>query len=255
MPAAPTELRLERLTWPDVEAALAAGRRTAVLPCGAIEQHGPHLPLRVDAEHAAALGLEVARRLGDALVAPEVRVGCSDHHLDFPGTLSLRRETFEAVHVDLCRSLARHGFTRVCCFSAHGGNFAPLAEMVGRLDEAAGPDCRVVAYTDLLGFLGLWRDVAEESAGLGARVGGHADLAESSITLALAPETVRAERAEPGVDTGLDPETVRATIRDGFRAVTRNGVLGDPTGMDAALGRRLIERMADLLAEHFRSPP
>ena len=248
------ELRLERLTWPEVEAALARGVRTAVLPCGAIEQHGPHLPLRVDAEHAAALGLEVARRLGNALVAPVVRVGCSDHHLDFPGTLSLRRETFEAIHVDLCRSLARHGFVRVCCFSAHGGNFAPLADMAERLDEAAGHDCRVEIFSDLMRFMGVWRDAVEEAgAGWGSRVGGHADVAESSITLALAPEDVRAERAERGVLTGLDPVVMERTFREGFRATTPNGVLGDPAGMDAVLGRRLIERMADMLAEHFRS--
>jgi creatinine amidohydrolase len=247
------ELRLERLTWPDVEAALARGVRTAVLPCGAIEQHGPHLPLRVDAEHAAALGVEVARRLGDALVAPVVRVGCSDHHMDFPGTLSLRRETFEAVHVDLCHALAHHGFTRVCCFSAHGGNFGPLADIAGRLDEAAGPGCRVDVFSDLMRFLGVWRDVLEEAGpGLGARVGGHADVAESSIALALAPEEVHPERAEPGVLAGLDPALVERTIREGFRATTPNGVLGDPTGMDAALGRRLIESMAEMLAEHFR---
>jgi creatinine amidohydrolase len=101
-------------------------------------------------------------------------------------------------------------------------------------------------------FLGVWRDVVEEArAGLGARVGGHADVAESSIMLALAPEDVRSELAEPGVLTGLDPAIMERTIAEGFRATTPNGVLGDPTGMDAALGRRLIERMADVLAGHF----
>ena len=90
-------LFLERMRWPQVRAAIESGTTTVVVPCGAVEQHGPHLPLFVDAEHGTKLGEEVARRLGRALVAPTIRVGCSDHHMSFAGTISLRQGTFTAV--------------------------------------------------------------------------------------------------------------------------------------------------------------
>ena len=83
-------LLLEELTSPEVKRALQDGYATVVVAVGAVEQHGPHLPLLVDAVRGDRLALEVARRLGDALVAPTIRVGCSEHHMAFPGTLSIR---------------------------------------------------------------------------------------------------------------------------------------------------------------------
>src|SRR4029453_1045159 len=90
-------LELERMTWPEVRAALDAGCTTVVFACGAVEQHGPHLPLFTDAEIGSELSRRVATELGDALVAPTVRVGCSEHHMAFPGTISLEESTFAAV--------------------------------------------------------------------------------------------------------------------------------------------------------------
>src|SRR4029434_4067749 len=90
-------LELERMTWPQVRAALDAGRTTVVFACGAVEQHRPHLALVTDGAHRSARGRRVAYGLGDALVAPTVRVGCSEHHMAFPGTISLEESTFTAV--------------------------------------------------------------------------------------------------------------------------------------------------------------
>jgi creatinine amidohydrolase len=178
IPAEPPseELALERMTSPQVRAALDAGRTVAVFACGAVEQHGPHLPLFMDAEHGSRLAEEVARRLGNALVAPTIRVGCSEHHMGFAGSLSLRVETFEAICRDYCVSLARHGFRFICIIPSHGGNFAPLESMLPRLNDAAGPGVQVVAFTDLPAQIELWRRVVEEEASLGSRVGGHADI-------------------------------------------------------------------------------
>src|SRR4051794_39032326 len=100
------------MSWPEGRAEQAAGRDTVVIAFGATEQHGPHMPLATDAllgDHLAGL---VAERL-EAFVAPTVRVGCSEHHLEFPGTLSISEETFAGVVGDLVRSLARGGFRRV----------------------------------------------------------------------------------------------------------------------------------------------
>ena len=249
-----SEIRLAYLTWPEVEAAIAGGARTVVLPCGAIEQHGPHLPLLVDTASASALALEVARRLGDALVAPTLHLGCSDHHLPFAGTLSLRAETFEAVYRDCCASLARHGFTEIVCFSWHGGNFAPLKAIEADLDAAAGPDCRVVAWTDLDAYVVAVRGAIEERLGLGDRVGGHADIFESSTMSYLHPELVRRDRAEAGYIGPIDDALFERLFTEGMTAISANGVLGDPRGMDADAGRECIARLADLVVASVREP-
>jgi creatinine amidohydrolase len=244
------EIFLERMRWPEVGAALAGGVETVILPCGAVEQHGPHLPLFMDAEHGTRLGAEVARRMGRTLVAPTVRVGCSEHHMAFPGTLSLEKSTFQAVVRDLCASLARHGFRRICLLPTHGGNFAPLDEILGELNEALGPGCTVVAYTDLTGLLDLWKRAIDDLAGSGDRVGGHADIAESSVMLQMHPELVREDLAEQGYFPESE-EAVRKIIRDGLKSVTPNGILGDARGMSPEIGTRCIEVLADAVAAHF----
>ncbi len=122
-PGRPRESRIERLTSAEIAEAIAAGARTAILPLGAIEQHGAHLPLSMDSDHADALALRVAERLGTALVLPTVRGRYSPHHLGFTGSLSVRPSTLEAICLDYCSSLAAHGFTRVVLFSGHIGNY------------------------------------------------------------------------------------------------------------------------------------
>jgi creatinine amidohydrolase len=246
------ELFLERMTSPQVQAALQAGFTTAVVACGAVEQHGPHLPLFVDAEHGTRLALEVARRLGDALVAPTIRVGCSEHHMRFAGSLTVRVETFKALCHDYSTSLARHGFRRIYFIPSHGGNFAPLSEILSSLNEAAGAEVQVVAFTELSTQIELWRRVVEEESGLGSRVGGHADIAEGSIMLALHPELVRQEDAVAGYAGPLTPEVIRQLFAHGIGALSPNGILGDARGLSAAMGRRCIAETADLLVRYFR---
>jgi len=244
-------LELEHMTWPEVEAALNAGMTTAVVPCGAVEQHGPHLPLFVDAEHGTRLGGEVARRLGNALVAPTIRVGCSEHHLAFPGTVSLREETFRAVCQDYCTSLARHGFSYICLLPSHGGNCKPLADMVEALNVSVAPNCRVAAFTDVLGMVEAWKRVVDHETGMGDRVGGHADIAESSVMLCLHPSLVRQALAEAGHPPDISAAFIDRLLRDGLRNVTPNGILGDARGMSSRIGARCIEALADLMAEFF----
>ena len=242
-------LLLDEMTWPEVAGALTDGWTTAVVAVGAVEQHGPHLPLQVDAARGDRLALEVADRLDKALVAPTIRVGCSEHHMGFPGTISLRRATLEAVCLDYCVSLARHGFETVCLVPSHGGNFGPLKDMLDDLNRAVAPGCRVLAYTDLNGFLEVWqaavRDVAAELEG---RVGGHADIAESSEMLCIRPDLVRQELAEEGYMGGFSEDLLDRIFRDGFRSVTPNGILGDARGMSAEIGERCIARVADAIA-------
>ncbi len=240
---------LEEMTWPEVGDAIAAGRTTVVVAVAAIEQHGPHLPLLVDAARGDRLAVEVAKRLGDALAAPTIRVGCSEHHMGFPGTITLRRETLEGICLDYAASLARHGFTRLCFVPSHGGNFAPLAEMLPRLRAAVAPDCRVDAYTDLAGFIEFWEAaVREHRPELVERVGGHADVAETAEMLCIRPELVRGDRADEGHIAHFDDDLIERLFRDGFGAVTPNGILGDARGATAAIGESCIAHAADGIA-------
>ena len=248
-----TEIHFDRMTSPEVGAAVESGWTTVVFAVGATEQHGPHLGLSMDASHGTALALAVARRLEESLVAPTIRVGCSEHHMAFAGTLTLRPETLLALMEDYVDSLARHGFRRIVVIPTHGGNFGPLADGLARLREVAGDRARVDAFVDLQAVMDVWTAVAEAEAGLGRGVGGHADVAEGSILLSLHPEAVRPDRVEPGRVGPLDAEVTRRLFAEGMKAVAPNGILGDPTGMHAGLGASLIDALADHIVEGLSS--
>jgi len=171
----------------------------------------------------------------------------------FAGTLSLRVDTFEAICHDYCTSLARHRFRTIYFIPSHGGNFAPLAAMQPRLQETAGPDVTIVVFADLLATIELWRRVVQEETGLGGRVGGHADIAESSIMLALHPELVRESEAVAGYVGPITPEVMRAVFSDGIGAIAPNGIIGDARGMRQSIGERCIAEMAEVLVTHFRN--
>ncbi len=240
-------LEIEKLRSPEIAEAIARGTRTAVFACGAVEQHGPHLPLFMDAEHGTRLAIEVATRLGDALVAPTIRVGCSDHHMAFAGSLSVRKETFLALVRDYCASLVHHGFDRICIIPSHGGNFGPLTEALPSL-QTEFPSTKIQAFTDIVLLMTVWRDGVQQISGLGQRVGGHADIAETAIMLALHPERVRTDLAEAGFETGLRKEEFDRIISEGFDSVTPNGILGDARGATAEMGELLISALADRIA-------
>ena len=248
-----TEIFLERMRSPEIGAAIESGVTTVIVPCGAVEQHGPHLPLFVDAEHGTCLGAEVAERLGNTFVAPTIRVGCSEHHMSFPGTISLQKDTFYAVCRDYCVSLSRHGFRKICMLPSHGGNFKPLDNILNKLNDAVKEECKVVAYTNLIELVKTWEKVVDEESGLADRVGGHADIAESSLMLLLHPELVREEKAEKGFTAELDKEVIQKIIDEGFHTVTHNGILGDARGMSIEIGEKCLSALADVVADYFRN--
>lgn len=247
------ELRLELMTFEDVSAALKRGFDTVVVPCGAVEQHGPHLPLCMDADHAEALAALVAQRLGRTLVAPTIKVGCSSHHLTFAGTISLRPETFEAICQDYCTSLARHGFSRIILFSGHIGNFPVLREILPRLRSCVAQSIRIDAFVDSEAWLDRWRKAVKVSGGDPAAVGGHADIAETSLMMKLRPDSVRADRLEPGHLGLLSQEQLGLMWKNGISSVSKNGILGDPRGSTVEIGDSCLEAVADLLVGSFKS--
>jgi creatinine amidohydrolase/Fe(II)-dependent formamide hydrolase-like protein len=244
----PLERRLEHLTWPEVEALVTRGCRTAVLPLGSTEQHGPHLPFATDSWIGDALAERLCARVGDAIRLPTLTVGCSSEHLGFPGTIALRPSTLRALLLDVVDSLRRHRFERLFVFSAHGGNCAPLADALAEIRAAAAP-LEVVAFTDLDRLSDLWH---RESSGQGISAeasGHHAGEFETSILLAIRAEAVRRGRLERGfVEPTSDPQSL---FHPSLRAHAPSGTVGDPTVADARRGERYLDAWVDLLLEAY----
>src|SRR5262249_46769605 len=135
----PVGRRMAAHAWPEVAELVAQGCRTAVVPLGSPEQHGPHLPLGTDTVVGGALAERLCREGGDARARPPLPIGCASEHLSFPGTLHLEPATLVAVLRDTIRALGQHGITRAFVFSAHGGNAAPLRAALPELRRVCAP--------------------------------------------------------------------------------------------------------------------
>lgn len=214
-------VRLAGSVWPSVPVG-----GLVLVPVGATEQHGPHLPLSTDTVIARAVAERTAAALapetaGPVLVAPAVEYGASGEHGGFPGTISIGHEALHAVLVEMVRSLTPWAW-RVVFVNGHGGNVRALGSAVGQL-RGEGHD---------VGWLSC------EAPGGDA----HAGFTETSVMLHLAPELVRMAAAVPG-DTRPLAALMPELIARGVRGVSPSGVLGDPTGATAERGRELVEAM------------
>jgi creatinine amidohydrolase len=199
-----------------------------LVPLGSTEQHGPHLPLDTDTRIARALCRRVAigAPAGSVLVAPAVAYGASGEHEGFPGTLSIGQSALESVLVELGRS-AGSDYRLVVFVNGHGGNAEPLVRAMATLRGEERP-------------VRSWSPTLTEGD-------SHAGRVETSILLAVNPELVRLDRAEAGATEPLG-ELMARLRAGGLRAVTANGVLGDPVGASAEEGERLLTAWTDELA-------
>lgn len=207
---------LSAKTWPEIRPGTLL-----LVPVGSLEQHGPHLPLDTDTVIAAEVAGRVAAHLledGPVLVAPPLTLAASGEHHGFPGTLSIGTDALAAMLVELVRSAALWT-PRVVFVNAHGGNVFALEQAVSRL-RAEGHDT-------------AWAACATEDVDL------HAGRTETSIMLHLRPAAVDLRRAEPGNSAALT-DILPTLMSGGVKAVSPNGVLGDPTGADAEEGRMLV---------------
>jgi creatinine amidohydrolase/Fe(II)-dependent formamide hydrolase-like protein len=238
-------IHLEELTWPDVKAAMQAGVDTVVFAVGATEQHGPHLPLACDSLIGGSLAEMTARRHEKALVAPTVRVGCSQHHMAFPGTISVNSPELQTVLLDYMETLFQHGFRRVVMIPSHGGNFATVAE-TARTARAKWPDKQIVAFTDLNRLLeAAFKMSAKFGISSGAS-GIHAGEFETSILLSTHPELVDMSRAEEGY-TGEFTKIIPELLQHGVARVSANGILGDARPADGSRGKHYLSAWVDLI--------
>lgn len=217
-------------TWPEVD---AAARRVLLLPLGSTEQHGPHLPLTTDTVVATRLAESAHRERNDIGLAPAIPYGASGEHAHFPGTLSIGTEALHQLIVEFVRHAAGD-WRHVLVVNGHGGNAQALARAV-----------------ELTRYEGRSLHVFHAASG-GPRADPHAGYRETCLMLHLAPETVRLDLAAPGATDELSALLPRIAA-GGVRSVSANGVLGDPTGADAAEGARIFADMAARLLDRVRT--
>jgi creatinine amidohydrolase len=245
---------LDRLTSPQLDA--CSRSIPLLLPTGATEQHGPHLPLATDRMIAEHFSAAAERILGEGvIVLPTVGVGCSDHHMEFVGTLTLRHETFLAQVVEYAESGFAHGFETLVILNAHGGN-----QGIGRVAmEQLGsrhPQKLVI-------FASWWQLATEELLGIsqtGPGGVGHAGELETSLMLAIAPELVEFDQAperqnEPAYpwDTADLLRGSRASLYRRMIDVAASGVFGEPRAASAEIGRAVHEAVVEQLVALLRS--
>jgi creatinine amidohydrolase len=234
------ELFIERLSWTEVEEALAAGKRRAIVCAASTEQHGPHLPEATDALLGEAYAGGLAAALGDALVAPIIRPACSEHHMAFAGSLTISETLLMDIIDAYLASLRRHGFERFVVMSSHGGNFPVLTRWER---ERPAADATVISDFNVFeaGFEAIRRFGRTDTAG------PHAEVMETSMMLHLHPELVHMDRAVTGFtgESSLDDVLTR-----GMRALTPNGILGDPVGSTAEMGAAVLDAVVERLRQH-----
>jgi creatinine amidohydrolase len=246
---AKSEFRYEKLTWPEINEAIEM-RKVCIVPCGAVEQHGPHLPLDVDLVCpngiARGAGQEVPEKL---LVLPTVSYGYTGHVMDFPGTINCHFEHFIHHVLDITKSLAYHGFKKIVLLNGHGSNMPNLDLVARRTNLETDAECLVIAWWNLLTvdkeFLPRWRQ-SKFPGGC-----AHACELETSLYLYLEEEGVRKDKVKSGTISFNEEESPfnwvdlfaagPATVISWTSSYSRTGVLGDAELASVEKGREAYE--------------
>lgn len=275
---AETEHRYEKLTWPEINDAIEMGQ-VCVLPCGAVEQHGPHLPLDVDIVCPTGIALGAGRLIPDKmLVLPTVCYGYTGHVMDFPGTINNDFEHFIQHVLDITRSLAYHGFKKILLLNGHGSNMPNLDLVARRTNLETDAECILAAWWNLLTvdkeFLPNWRQ-SKFPGGC-----SHACELETSLYMYLDGDNVRHDQIKSGVISFNEEQSPfnwvdlfaagPASLISWTSSYSETGVLGDAELATAEKGRLAYEeavkqlvrfvtwfkdRPRDVRRDRHRQPP
>lgn len=242
---------MEEMNWPTIKRAIDSGFKTVLIPVGSIEQHGPHLPSFTDSLLAYEICERLARKLGRTLVAPVIRPGCSEHHLAFPGTISVSPRALQTLVDAYVGSLMKAGFKNYVLIPTHGGNFEPLRKGLSALRRKYRK-AKIYGYFDLQSFVEAMNKVAAQYGVSPEAAGAHSGFTETSCVLAVRSDLVDMSSAAPGYVGPFNKEVSRAIMRKGMKAFTKNGVLGDPRGSSSEAGEKIIEDLVDHIATAMR---
>ncbi len=236
---------LAKSTWPEIEAFLQRSK-TVVVPIGSNEQHGPTGLLGTDWMCPEIIAHEAQKGRDDLLIAPTFNIGMAQHHLGFPGTISLKPSTFMAAIGDWCRSLAGHGFTKIYFLNGHGGNVhtieAAFSELYAEASFAGKPrgfSCKLKNWWDISGVNAL----ASRQFPVGH--GSHATPSEIAVTQWAYPDAIKTANYAPQIaPTGPIREALD------FRARYADGRMGsDPALATPEKGGELVALAAKGLIE------
>jgi creatinine amidohydrolase len=244
-----SEYRYEKLTWPEINDAVEAGK-VCIVPCGSVEQHGPHLPLDVDIVCPQGIAYGAGRQMADkVLVLPPVWYGYTGHVMDFPGTINTHFETFIAQVMDITKSLAYHGFKKILLLNGHGSNMPNLDLAARRTNLETDAECVLAAWWNLLTvdktFLPRWRQ-SKFPGGC-----AHACELETSLYLYLDGDNVRKDQIKNGTISFNEEDSPfnwvdlfaagPATVISWTSSYTDTGVLGEAELASAEKGRQAYE--------------
>jgi len=245
--------RLDEITW--VQAAEIVERdpdAVIMLPVGATEQHGPHLPLGTDSINVDHLCVEAAKRFEGVLVAPCIPYGVSHNHIDFHGTVTLEPETLIAVVVEVIRSLYRNGFRRFLIVNGHGGNNDTLDVAAIKARKEMADAVIGHTYSGTLAHRGA-AEVCESG------IFYHADEGETSKTLAIRPDLVHPDKAERVVTPYFENYYRRYYAKGGEMTgtvtyglppticLTPSGIMGDASLATVEKGRHIVAAYLEVL--------
>jgi creatinine amidohydrolase len=243
------EYRYEKLTWPEINDAVDLGK-VCIVPCGAVEQHGPHLPLDVDLVCPLGVAHGAGREIPDKLlVLPIVPYGYTGHVVDFPGTINTDFEHFMHQVLDITKSLAYHGFKKIILLNGHGSNMPNLDLVARRTNLETDAECVVIAWWNLLAvdkdFMPRWRQ-SKFPGGC-----AHACELETSMYLYLDGGNVRKDLIKSGVISFNEDNSPfnwvdlfaagPATVISWTSSYSETGVLGEAELATAEKGREACE--------------
>jgi len=238
--AALDSVLIEELTWMEVRDALKAGKTTVVIPTGGVEQNGPYLATGKHNYVLRATTEAIARKLGNALVAPivpfvpEGDIAPPTGHMKYPGTISLTEETYQLLLTDICASFKTHGFEHIVMIGDSGGNQQGMKAVAGKLNKKwAGSKTRVHFIPEYYDYPGVtkWltgQGIVQKNEGL------HDDFAVTAIMMTVDPTTVRMKQR---------------IAADKFRI---NGIELAPAEKTIEMGRKIVDIRAEATVKAIR---
>ena len=262
---AATEYRYEKLTWPEINQAIEQ-KQVCIVPCGAVEQHGDHLPLDVDLVCPGGIARGVGEALADrVLVLPTIAYGYTGHVMDFPGTINTHYETFIRQVLDVTKSLAYHGFKKIILLNGHGSNMPNLDLAARRTNLETDAECILAAWWNLLSidpeFLPSWRE-SQFPGGM-----AHACELETSLYLYLDEDNVRKDRIHDHISTLNDGNPYiwgdllgkgPAALVSWTSTYTPRGVIGQPELATREKGELIYNeavKQLSAIVDFFRNRP
>lgn len=240
---------LEQMDWPTIKEKVENGMDTVIICTASVEQHGYHLSELTDTLIGQAVGLLVAEKLGNALLAPVIRPGLSEHHIPMAGSITLRPEVYRGVIEDYVTSYKKHGFKKVILFSSHGGNFNENERIVISLQKMYS-DMQFSSALSLMQLMGLMSQF-EKRFGLAEGSCGHGGAMETSVMLHIAPDQVDMNKAVPGYVGPMTEDVLNKLFENGISGITEVGILGDPRQAKAEWGEYFLDLLSDEIVKAF----